>query len=180
MNYNAFSSFLIDRIGNLQTPEDIQKFYDVLNKTEGIVWTSSFASGVNNYTKESLRAIEIGRKAPHKNIQFAFEDTAHFRAFKEFWNEYGIKKWSSTGFYFISSALAMCDHVKVFGFWPFTKYVDGRQLSYHYHDDIKLKRGHDMPFEFKFVVAMHHFGLLKIHAGKCDAGDFLGTPGATR
>ena len=72
----------------------------------------------------------------------------------------------STGFYFLSSALELCDRVHLYGFWPFKASPEGRDLRYHYFDDVELK-SHDMTTEFRTIVAMHQLGLLRLHVGNC-------------
>ena len=78
-----------------------------------------------------------------------------------------MKKRPSTGFYFISVALALCTDVHLYGFWPFDRGPDGRPVPYHYYDKLNITVVHDMASEFKIMVAMHQLGLLHLHVDKC-------------
>ena len=73
----------------------------------------------------------------------------------------------SSGFYFVNSALAMCDQVHVYGFWPFDTSIDGRRVQYHYFDDVPFTKNHNMTTELRTIVAMHQLGLLRLHVGNC-------------
>ena len=115
----------------------------------------------------TLKAIQTNTAANNTDVEFIFGDNGHFLAVVQFWRNLHIKKFLSTGFYFVNSALAMCDSVHVYGFWPFDTSIDGRRVHYHYFDDITFKKAHDMTTEFRTIVAMHQLGLLRLHVGNC-------------
>ena len=140
------------------------------------MWTSAF--GCKCRTDDALRYIKIIQESNHSNpnIQFAYGDTRHYKAMQDFWRSRHLENMLSSGFYFISSALMLCDELHVYGFWPF-KYVtttnDGTVISapksfpYHYYDTVGWKGVHNMPREFKYLVGLHELGALQLHIGKC-------------
>lgn len=163
------------RYGDLYN-SSLDKFLTLLSKQEGIVWTSAF--GCKCRTDDALRYIKIIQESNHSNpnIQFAYGDTRHYKAMQDFWRSRHLENMLSSGFYFISSALMLCDELHVYGFWPF-KYVtttnDGTVISapksfpYHYYDTVGWKGVHNMPREFKYLVGLHELGALQLHIGKC-------------
>ena len=137
----------------------------MLQTHKELIWTPAFGGG-----RLYQRTFNVIRKAngSNPNLKFIIEDSHHFRAVQKFWNSYDLNKMLSSGFYFVNCALALCQRVNIFGFWPFQESVDGRPLSYHYFNEMPWKiRQHDMPYEFKILVAMHHHGLLQLHSGNC-------------
>ena len=91
-----------------------------------------------------------------------------FYARSKFWEHFGMTKRPSTGFYFISVALALCTDVHLYGFSPFDRGLDGwKPVSYHYYDNLNITVAHDMVYEFKTMVSMHQLGLLHLHVDKC-------------
>ena len=151
----------------MKTLKNISNFSWLLRGQNGLVWTPTFA--YKGFIKDSLKAITTGNKS-NSNLTFIIANPKHYIAFHLFWKIYGLEKFSSTGFYTISCALTLCKNVHVFGFWPFDKSLTSstQNLRYHYYNEIKgSKRVHDMPLEFKWILSMHHFGLLQLHVGKC-------------
>ena len=148
----------------MRTQNDLNRFSDLLRDIHGIVWTPTFSH--KQLYKWSLKSINIAKKL-NPALTFVFGSTAHFNAFGRFKNRYGLWKPTSTGLYFVSCALSLCKRVNVFGFWPFRTSVDGRDLRYHYHNEIQIQRKHSMDTEFKILIAMHRLGLLKLNVGEC-------------
>ena len=127
------------------------------------MWTPTFA--FRELHKLSLKAIAKGHAA-NPRLTFVFEDVRHFKAFQGFWKRYGVRRLPSTGFYMTTSALALCKKVHLFGFWPFANSTAGELLKVHYYNEEKF-RVHDMLLEFRWLLSMHHFGLLQLHSGNC-------------
>ncbi len=127
------------------------------------MWTPVF--GFKGYAKDSLKAIRK-TNGSNPNLTFLMEGTKHFKAVQRFWKQYGMKHHFSTGFYMVSSALSLCNKVSVFGFWPLEKTLDGRSIPYHYYNNVTGKR-HDFSSELKWILTMHHFGLLKFQHRNC-------------
>ncbi|XP_067390619.1 alpha-N-acetylneuraminide alpha-2,8-sialyltransferase-like isoform X2 [Emydura macquarii macquarii] len=85
------------------------------------------------------------------------------------WRRHGLHaKRLSSGFMLVSAALELCQHVTLYGFWPFPQGPDGWFLPHHYYDDQSAKLGvHAMPEEFTHYRAMHLQGALRLHLGRC-------------
>ena len=163
----SLSFFTTYRYNNLKTIKQASKFSNLLSEQHALIWTPAFAY-VGNHV-HVFKAIKKARQYK-KHLKFAMQDTRHFLAMVKFWKNYGIKSILSTGFYFVTSALDLCDQVNVYGFWPFNTTADGRTLAYHYyHDDITLTEHHSMPSEFLYLAAMHDLGLLQLHVGNCSS-----------
>ncbi len=49
----------------------------------------------------------------------------------------------------INTALELCEHVHVYGFWPFGTDLQNNSVPYHYYDELSPHRYiHKMPEEF--------------------------------
>jgi len=144
----------------------VEEFSELLREHDNeLIWTPAFAYKGNE--KPTFDAIKKVR-AINGKLQFVLQDTRHFIALRKFWKSRGLNAMLSSGFYFISTALDICEHVGAYGFWPFDKTVNNTDLTYHYFpDDITFTEHHQMSQEFGMLVAMHHQGLLKLHIGKC-------------
>ncbi|XP_042188017.1 alpha-2,8-sialyltransferase 8F-like isoform X2 [Callorhinchus milii] len=86
-----------------------------------------------------------------------------------FWTSVGVSETRlSSGLIVLSAALELCDEVWLYGFWPFSKNMEGMKLFNHYYDDVNPKRTpHAMPREFYTLLQLHTKGILKLRAGKC-------------
>uniref|UniRef100_A0A8C3FVH6 Uncharacterized protein n=1 Tax=Chrysemys picta bellii TaxID=8478 RepID=A0A8C3FVH6_CHRPI len=74
----------------------------------------------------------------------------------------------SSGFMLVSAALELCQHLTLYGFWPFPMDPEGRPLSHHYYDNQTPNLGfHAMPNEFTRYLGMHLQGALRLHLGRC-------------
>uniref|UniRef100_A0A4W3JEG0 Alpha-2,8-sialyltransferase 8F-like n=1 Tax=Callorhinchus milii TaxID=7868 RepID=A0A4W3JEG0_CALMI len=87
----------------------------------------------------------------------------------QFWKSVGVSETRlSSGLIVLSAALELCDEVWLYGFWPFSKNMEGMKLFNHYYDDVNPKRSpHAMPREFYTLLQLHTKGILKLRAGKC-------------
>ncbi len=136
---------------------------------DDLIWTPAYA--YKELAQPTYNAIERVKKL---KLKFVTEDIRHFIAVNQFWKSYGLEAVLSTGFYFINTALDMCDKVDAFGFWPFDKNADGEALPYHYFPDnitswttMADLQFHHMNQEFAIITEMHHKGLLELHIGNC-------------
>ncbi len=133
-----------------------------------LIWTPAYA-----YKELEKPTYDAIKKVKRLKLQFVVEDIRHFIAVNQFWKSHGLEAVLSTGFYFISTALDMCDKVDAFGFWPFDKNADGDALPYHYFSDkitwatMADLQSHHMSQEFAIITEMHHKGLLELHIGNC-------------
>ncbi|XP_078526304.1 alpha-2,8-sialyltransferase 8F-like isoform X2 [Lissotriton helveticus] len=87
----------------------------------------------------------------------------------EYWKGKGLEALRlSSGLMLVSAALELCDTLTLYGFWPFSTDWKGRELSYHYYDQVKFERFvHAMPMEFLLYSQMHIDGALRLHVGPC-------------
>lgn len=76
----------------------------------------------------------------------------------------------SSGFMITSAALELCENVKLYGFWPFSKSMEKMPISHHYYDNQLPKPGfHAMPKEYNQILQLHGKGILKLQFGKCES-----------
>ncbi|MBN3318399.1 SIA8F sialyltransferase, partial [Atractosteus spatula] len=104
---------------------------------------------------------------PHQRALFYHPD--YLRQLATYWREKGLRETRlSTGLMMVSAALELCDHVELYGFWPFSFDLSERPLSNHYYDDVPPNRGmHAMPEEFLRLLRMHSQGVLQLRVGQC-------------
>ena len=152
---------------SLKNSTDIDGYVDWIRKQKGLVFTTGFFLKANKGI--TLKAIQTSRAAKNNNLKFVFPNVTHYLSVNRFWKDDHnmTKKRFSTGFYFVSNALTLCDEVHLYGFWPFSTSLEGRKLQYHYHGDIGPGKTHDITVEFRILIAMHQLGLLRLHIGKC-------------
>ena len=151
------------RFGSLKTGDDVMKLTKRLIAQNSPIWLPQLAFPKIFNDSFARTNADIHRRP---RIPFIIQDYSHWRAFYFFWKQYGIETPSSSGFYFLSCALALCKNVRVFGFWPFATSPTGELVSYHYYDKVS-GQGHDIPLEFKVIVSMHRLGLVKLQVGNC-------------
>ncbi|XP_005999075.2 alpha-2,8-sialyltransferase 8F [Latimeria chalumnae] len=87
-----------------------------------------------------------------------------------FWRSKGIKVYRlSSGFMIANAAIELCKEVRLYGFWPFSKNNEGKNISHHYYDNQLPKPGiHSMPKEFYHFLKLHNKGIIKLQFGRCD------------
>ncbi|XP_061443129.1 alpha-2,8-sialyltransferase 8F isoform X1 [Rhineura floridana] len=93
----------------------------------------------------------------------------YLRNLAQFWRTKGVKAYRlSSGFMITSAAMELCENVKLYGFWPFSKSIAGMPISHHYYDNQLPKPGfHAMPKEYNQILQLHGRGILKLQFGKC-------------
>ncbi|KAM5339554.1 alpha-2,8-sialyltransferase 8F [Glossophaga mutica] len=87
-----------------------------------------------------------------------------------FWRTKGLIEYRlSSGFMIASAAVELCENVKLYGFWPFSKTVQDTPVSHHYYDNNLPKRGfHEMPKEYSQILQLHVKGILQLQFNKCE------------
>ncbi|XP_003462824.1 alpha-2,8-sialyltransferase 8F isoform X2 [Cavia porcellus] len=87
-----------------------------------------------------------------------------------FWKSKGVTAFRlSTGLMITSVAVELCENVKLYGFWPFSKTVEDTPVNHHYYDNKLPKRGfHQMPKEYSQILQLHVKGILKVQFSKCE------------
>ncbi|XP_067303227.1 alpha-2,8-sialyltransferase 8E-like [Pseudorasbora parva] len=95
----------------------------------------------------------------------------YLRTLDRFWKGRGLREVRlSSGFLLISTALELCEHVHVYGFWPFGSDLQERPVPYHYYDLMRPHpRMHKMPEEFVRLLQLHSQGALTLHLQSCSS-----------
>ncbi|KAM7159577.1 alpha-2,8-sialyltransferase 8F isoform 1-T2 [Molossus nigricans] len=88
-----------------------------------------------------------------------------------FWRTKGVTEYRlSSGLMIASVAVELCENVKLYGFWPFSKTTQDTPVSHHYYDNNLPKRGfHEMPKEYSQILQLHMKGILKLQFSHCEA-----------
>ncbi|XP_039508338.1 alpha-2,8-sialyltransferase 8E-like [Pimephales promelas] len=121
-------------------------------------------------TSVSIKVLKVLQPIrPHQPV--VFFSPSYLRSLDRFWKGRGLRETRlSTGFILISTALELCEHVHVYGFWPFSNDLQDQPIPYHYYD---LKRPHPhmhkMPEEFVRLLQLHSQGALTLHLLPCDS-----------
>ncbi|XP_045443800.1 alpha-2,8-sialyltransferase 8F [Pipistrellus kuhlii] len=94
----------------------------------------------------------------------------YLRKLALFWRTKGVVEYRlSSGLMITSVAIELCENVKLYGFWPFSKTVQDTPVSHHYYDNSLPKRGfHEMPKEYSQILQLHMKGILKLQFSKCE------------
>ncbi|NXC15913.1 SIA8F sialyltransferase, partial [Corythaeola cristata] len=100
-----------------------------------------------------------------------FFHPTYLKSLAQFWRTKGVKAYRlSSGFMITSAALELCENVKLYGFWPFSKSTEKMPISHHYYDNQLPKPGfHAMPKEYNQLLQLHGKGILKLQFGKCES-----------
>nr|XP_027306488.2 alpha-2,8-sialyltransferase 8F isoform X2 [Anas platyrhynchos]XP_038030856.1 alpha-2,8-sialyltransferase 8F-like isoform X2 [Anas platyrhynchos] len=100
-----------------------------------------------------------------------FFHPTYLKSLAQFWRTKGVKAYRlSSGFMITSAALELCENVKLYGFWPFSKSTEKMPISHHYYDNQLPKPGfHAMPKEYNQILQLHGKGILKLQFGKCES-----------
>ncbi|XP_066296219.1 alpha-2,8-sialyltransferase 8F-like isoform X2 [Branchiostoma lanceolatum] len=105
-----------------------------------------------------------------------FINPSHAGTMLQTWRKLGLKLSEgetnfSSGFYYASVALELCDQVNMYGFWPFPEDREGRPVRYHYYKSVDSgglnNRWHDMDKEFEKLLEFHNHGVLQLISGNC-------------
>ncbi|XP_067301532.1 alpha-2,8-sialyltransferase 8E-like [Pseudorasbora parva] len=121
-------------------------------------------------TSVSIRALRVLQPIrPQQPVLFF--SPYYLRTLDRFWKGRGLQEVRlSTGFLLISTALELCEHVHVYGFWPFDSDLQERPIPYHYYDLLRPHpRMHKMPEEFVRLLQLHSQGALTLHLQPCSS-----------
>ncbi|KAK2885919.1 hypothetical protein Q8A67_016756 [Cirrhinus molitorella] len=126
----------------------------------------AFATPLN--TQASIIALKA-LWPPSPKLQVVFFSSSYLKALNRFWKDRGItEKRLSTGFMLINVALELCDHVDIYGFWPFGINLEKQKILHHYYDNnIPRVSLHYMPEEFLRLLQLHSQGALTLHLLPC-------------
>ncbi|XP_078684716.1 alpha-2,8-sialyltransferase 8B-like [Branchiostoma floridae x Branchiostoma belcheri] len=81
-----------------------------------------------------------------------------------------LKPFPTTGLLLLGEAITFCDHVKMFGFYPFNKDHQNRTIPYHYWRDfiaVPSKTPHKFVAEYKLLGALINDGIMN-HTVDCN------------
>ncbi|KAL0148117.1 hypothetical protein M9458_056587, partial [Cirrhinus mrigala] len=93
----------------------------------------AFATPLN--TRASITALKA-LWPPSPQLRVIFFSSSYLKALDRLWKGRGLKeKRLSTGFMLINVALELCDHVDVYGFWPFSVNLEKQRIPHHYFDN---------------------------------------------
>ncbi|XP_008589851.1 PREDICTED: alpha-2,8-sialyltransferase 8F [Galeopterus variegatus] len=159
-------SIIIQKYGNLKEKkaiflEDIATYGDAFLLLPAFSYRANTGSSFKVYytLKES--------KARQKVLFFHPKYLKHLDLF---WRTKGVTAYRlSTGLMIASIALELCENVKLYGFWPFSKTVEDTPINHHYYDNKLPKRGfHQMPKEYSQMLQLHMKGILQLQFSKCE------------
>ncbi|XP_078684291.1 CMP-N-acetylneuraminate-poly-alpha-2,8-sialyltransferase-like [Branchiostoma floridae x Branchiostoma belcheri] len=91
---------------------------------------------------------------------------------KRLWSGLGakLKSTPTTGLLLLGEAITFCDHVTMFGFYPFNKDRQNRRIPYHYWRDFTAfpsKTPHKFVAEYKLLGALINDGIMN-HTVDCN------------
>ncbi|XP_016072901.1 PREDICTED: alpha-2,8-sialyltransferase 8F, partial [Miniopterus natalensis] len=94
---------------------------------------------------------------------------SYLKNLASFWRTKGVKEYRlSSGLMIASVAVELCETVKLYGFWPFSKTLQHAPVSHHYYDNRLPKLNfHFMPEEYGHILQLHMKGILQLQFSKC-------------
>ncbi|XP_019624757.1 PREDICTED: alpha-2,8-sialyltransferase 8E-like isoform X2 [Branchiostoma belcheri] len=145
-----------------ESEEDLERFVRDTMQYSGFLCIKR----PSNYSTAGYKELQRRRG---DSLAVLYENPQHFLAVTQYWMEHGIPRKATTGLYLVTTALTMCDHVDVYGFWPFPFGGWGQKIRYHYFYAaiFVAPYAHEMPSEFIKMVEMHRQGIMKVHIDKC-------------
>lgn len=127
----------------------------------------AFSYRANTYSSFKVYSTLEESKAKQKVVYF---NPKYLRNLAFFWRAKGVIEYRlSSGLMITSVAIELCENVKLYGFWPFSKTVQDTPISHHYYDNSLPKPGfHEMPKEYSQILQLHMKGILKLQFSKCE------------
>ncbi|XP_055003024.1 alpha-2,8-sialyltransferase 8F isoform X1 [Sorex araneus] len=154
------------KYGNLKEKRELF-LQDIASYGDAFLLLPAFSFRAN--TGSSFRVYETVKlfKARPKVVFF---HPKYLKNLALFWRTKGVMEYRlSSGLMITSVAIELCENVKLYGFWPFSKTVDDIPVSHHYYDNNLPKRGfHEMPREYSHILQLHLKGILKLQFSKCE------------
>ncbi|XP_038077351.1 CMP-N-acetylneuraminate-poly-alpha-2,8-sialyltransferase-like [Patiria miniata] len=159
-------TYVRSMLNGLKTQADRSQFGAVLKQFNGSkLWLPAF--GVSGF----FPVIQLTAAAAFdsKMVQPLLGHPEHYLSVTNLWRKMAMSyAWPTTGLYLILSLFDVCDQVNVFGFWPYETAINGSEVPYHYHNNIKGKKSlHSFDTEFKTLVNLFEQGIIKMHLGSC-------------
>ncbi|XP_036201747.1 alpha-2,8-sialyltransferase 8F [Myotis myotis] len=141
--------------------EDIEAYGDAF------LLLPAFSFRANTFASFKVYSTLEESNARQKVIYF---HPKYLRNLALFWRTKGVTEYRlSSGLMITSVAIELCENVKLYGFWPFSKTMQDTPVSHHYYDNSLPKRGfHEMPKEYSQILQLHMKGILKLQFSKCE------------
>ncbi|XP_035679137.1 alpha-N-acetylneuraminide alpha-2,8-sialyltransferase-like isoform X1 [Branchiostoma floridae] len=125
---------------------------------------------------EALLSISELLRSNNSSVVPLYISPTHARQTLQAWSDLGLDLNKgrinfSSGFYYTSVALELCDQVNIYGFWPFREDREGRPVRYHYYKSVDTggleNSWHAMDKEFEKLLQLHKLGVLQLIHGNC-------------
>ncbi|XP_033114095.1 CMP-N-acetylneuraminate-poly-alpha-2,8-sialyltransferase-like isoform X2 [Anneissia japonica] len=84
---------------------------------------------------------------------------------KRFWK---MRYSPSSGLFLYTVSVPICDRISLYGFYPFSTAPDGRNIPYHYYENISFESGHNMTHEFSKLLALRKQRYFRMVTDKCN------------
>ncbi|XP_049633759.1 alpha-2,8-sialyltransferase 8F [Suncus etruscus] len=154
------------KYGNLKEKRELF-LKDIASYGDAFLLLPAFSFRAN--TGSSFRVYETVKSFKAKS-KVVFFHPKYLKNLALFWRTKGLMEYRlSTGLMITSVALELCENVKLYGFWPFSKTLEDNVVSHHYYDNKLPKRGvHEMPKEYNQILQLHLKGILKLQLNKCE------------
>ncbi|KAA0706770.1 Alpha-2,8-sialyltransferase 8F [Triplophysa tibetana] len=153
------------RFGNIKVnPDPLVQRLSLYGNSSIIVPAFAFSP----YTNVAITTLKVLRPIrPHQRV--VFFSPSYLKNLAGLWKGRGLNVFRlSTGFMLINVALELCDHVHVYGFWPFGINLQQQDVQHHYFDNVGPNLGfHSMPKEFLNLLQFHSQGALTLHLQPC-------------
>ncbi|XP_078699453.1 alpha-N-acetylneuraminide alpha-2,8-sialyltransferase-like isoform X2 [Branchiostoma floridae x Branchiostoma belcheri] len=153
------------------TDYNVQRFMGHLDQYDPdvYIWSQPFISRM--HTNALLQIHDILR-IHNKTQRAIYNRPEHQGLARSFWRRQGVYEMNLTsGLLMVTTAIALCDEVYIYGFWPWLVDKNNSTIRYHYaHRGIKTglsNRWHHIDREFEKLTELHHKGLIKLVTGKC-------------
>ncbi|XP_038069763.1 CMP-N-acetylneuraminate-poly-alpha-2,8-sialyltransferase-like [Patiria miniata] len=160
-------TYVRNRFGSLQSKANIKAFKAKMEQFRGqgsLLMLPAF--GISGFQKISLRVAET--LSGGDLMTPVYGDPRHFLAVKSLWQPIlNTRKLPTTGLYLLTAAFEFCEHINLFGAWPFEKSPANRNVSYHYHDNVTQSTKHNFHGEFWYMLKMHNSGIIKLQYSDC-------------
>uniref|UniRef100_A0A452G992 ST8 alpha-N-acetyl-neuraminide alpha-2,8-sialyltransferase 6 n=1 Tax=Capra hircus TaxID=9925 RepID=A0A452G992_CAPHI len=154
------------RYGNLKEKKAIF-LEDVAAYGDAFVLLPAFSFRANTVASFKVYYTLKESKARQKALFF---HPKYLKNLALFWRTKGVTEYRlSSGLMITSVAVELCENVKLYGFWPFSRTGENMPVSHHYYDNKLPKRGfHEMPKEYRQILQLHVKGILKLQFSKCE------------
>ncbi|XP_035686969.1 alpha-N-acetylneuraminide alpha-2,8-sialyltransferase-like isoform X2 [Branchiostoma floridae] len=154
-----------------RTDYNIHRFMGHLDQYDPdvYIWSQPFTS--STHTNALLQIHDILR-IHNKTQRAIYNRPEHQGLARSFWRRQGVYEMNLTsGLLMVTTAIALCDEVYIYGFWPWLVDKNNSTIRYHYaHRGITgglRNRWHHIDREFEKLTELHHKGLIKLVTGKC-------------